>query len=183
MIYPLSPPPLSREFSNNSCASSLDMSNVQLTEHLFHSFSTYLSSQPGVRPPYAWKKALHKCLLASEDSTPRIFYNHGGAKAWVAYIAVKPSKVHGYGQKAQHRCFAQLDNLAAEIRGDLAKMVSATVTHPQVDTFIKAVEQESLALTVPRKLLRKTPSATDDDASAAPQKRRRKLSTGTTCYS
>lgn len=110
-------------------------------EILCTSFITFLASPkpPHTRPWPKWKVHLREDLTAPEDSTGRVFFDNGGAQAWLAFEAFKPTATHRSGQQDQRRLFTQLDEQPYEVKASLAKMVGSATPHEKVGGLISSV--------------------------------------------
>jgi hypothetical protein len=116
--------------------------DLQLIESFRARFITFLTSPkpPDRRPLPKWKVHLRQDLT-TEDSTGRVFFDNGGAQAWVAFEALRPTSTHRSGQQDQHRLFAKLNEQPLESKARLAKMVGAASPHPTLGGLISSVDQ------------------------------------------
>ncbi|RSL64777.1 hypothetical protein CEP54_004605 [Fusarium duplospermum] len=121
-------------------------SNDQI-EHLFVSFSAFLTSERNsTRFPHGLRQFLQ--TVRSEQtvpaSTPRIFLDHGGIQALVAYFVVKPGTAHASGNEALRRRFAELDNLSVTDREQLAQRIRDLDVHSTVGDLIQQLEHQTM---------------------------------------
>lgn len=125
-----------------------DCAIEHLTRSLFICFSAFLTTEilPATRPLSRWRISLRRDLTTETESTARVFFESGGAQAWAAYEAVKPTNIHCQGQTDIRSCFAELDRQSLEFRADLARMVGTVAPHPTVADLISPIAREACNL-------------------------------------
>lgn len=121
-----------------------------LRASLLACLSGFLTTEllPSTRPPVArWRVSLRRDLTTGPITTGRLFFESGGAQAWTAYEAVRPTTISCQGQADRRRCFVDLDRQSVEFKADIARMVGTTVVpHPTVADLIAPIAQEALSL-------------------------------------
>ncbi|KAL2272810.1 hypothetical protein FJTKL_05970 [Diaporthe vaccinii] len=114
--------------------------DLQLVEDFRISFITFLLCRPNTqRLLPKWRVHLRENLTAPEDNTGRVFFDHGGAQAWVAYEAHRPPAKNYSGRTETIRRFNQLDKQPYESKARLARMVGTVTPHPAVGELISTV--------------------------------------------
>lgn len=115
-------------------------SDTGLTLYLYDLFSNILRS-PAKRRRRDWKEQLEQDLNSeTPNNSARIFYEYGGAKAWLAYWAAQPTKCHYMGKSSDLKLFSMMDNLPMEDKTTMASMLASVQPHrryqPQVDEAV-----------------------------------------------
>lgn len=143
-------PSLCLTFSITFCVSPnmSDCANELLTRSLFICFSAFLTTEipPNKRPLPRWRASLRRDLTTENESTARVFFESGGAQAWAAYEAVRPTTGHCQGQADKRNCFAELDRQSLEFKEDLARMVGTVVPDPTVANLISPMAREACSI-------------------------------------
>lgn len=82
----------------------------------------------------ATANALQSINETNIDSTERIFYEHGGVSAWLAYVLTRDATMHtghrpGSDKPRKKALIARLDTLSTETRRALAMQVATATKH------------------------------------------------------
>lgn len=91
-------------------------------------------------PPRLKKKFLETRALYS-SSTSRIFLDHGGFQAWLAYFLATEGKAHFKGRHARLSVLAAFTRLTSDEQANVARRVADVQPHHTVSSAIEKISQ------------------------------------------
>lgn len=111
--------------------------NGETTEAAFRIFAQQLEvAWTRQRTPKQLKKKLLETRTTGDAHTARIFLNHGGFKAWLAYFLATEGRVHFKGRQRRSQIIADFNQLPQGERIKTAQRFTAFQPHETADKAI-----------------------------------------------
>lgn len=97
--------------------------------------------------PRSCVKAYERLGEASNDTTERIFFDHGGTPAWAAYVLTRITAEgtgHASGKAKRQRLLNRVDAMQSDERRELAKRLSAAIgpDRERIEQVVETARQQ-----------------------------------------
>lgn len=93
------------------------------------------------RAPQGLRRKLLETRTSEATVTARIFLDHGGFKAWIAYFLATEGKAHFKGRHDRAVTIAAFENLSSDDRINAARRVAGIQPHSTADVAIQQISQ------------------------------------------
>lgn len=112
----------------------------EITEAAFQVFARQLEvAWTRQRTPKRLKKRLLETRTTDNTHTARVFLDHGGFKAWLAYFLATEGKVHFNGRQRRNHIITEFNQLSQDERIKTAHRFTAFQPHQTVDMAIQKI--------------------------------------------
>lgn len=112
----------------------------EITEAAFRIFAQQLEVEWNrQRTPKQLKKRLLETRTTGDVHTARIFLDHGGFKAWLAYFLATEGRVHFKGRQRMSHIIAEFNKLPQDERIKTAQRFTAFQPHQTADKAIQRI--------------------------------------------